>query len=230
VVPLLDIGDFRARRAPYAPISALEKFFQRIRDRGVPESVDHSFLRKLNVASNNEYALLSALKFLGIVDDRGLPTHAYRLLQSSDGFRDTLRHLVETAYKPVFDAGANNWPARELVDFFRVSSSPSQSKNAARFFLAACRLAGIFETGPRDSSDNTAPTTESAEPLPSVGFSATSAASKEGFGNREPDLSLRTKARLLEKLPAARAEWSAAEYRAICDGFLEMLRNLDGSA
>src|SRR6266581_1433217 len=49
-----------------------------IRDRSVPEHVDHRFLQKLNVASNNEYALLSALKFLGVLDDRGRPTHAYR--------------------------------------------------------------------------------------------------------------------------------------------------------
>ena len=34
-------------------------------------------------------------------------------------------------------------------------------------------------------------------------------------------------ANLLEKLPAPDPAWSAAEYQAICDSFLEMLRSLD---
>jgi hypothetical protein len=38
-------GDFNGRRAAYAPISALEKFFQVIGDRAVPERVDHRFLQ-----------------------------------------------------------------------------------------------------------------------------------------------------------------------------------------
>src|SRR6059036_3164451 len=95
-------GDFEGRRAPYAPISALQKFFERIRDRSVPERVDHHFLQKLNVASNNEYSLLSALKFLGVVDEYGKPAHAYHLLQTTDRFQATLWHLVKTAYQPVF--------------------------------------------------------------------------------------------------------------------------------
>ena len=127
-------SDFAGRRAPYAPISSLERFFARIRDRQVPEVVDHTFLEKLNVASNNEYALLSALKFLGVLDDRGKPTHAYRLLQTTDRFEPTLRHLVETAYKPVFDAGANEWEQEDLVNFFRVSSSASQAKTRLASF------------------------------------------------------------------------------------------------
>jgi hypothetical protein len=223
-------SDFAGRRAPYAPISSLERFFARIRDRQVPDVVDHTFLEKLNVASNNEYALLSALKFLGVVDDRGKPTHAYRLLQTTDRFEATLRHLVETAYKPVFDAGAHDWAVEDLVNFFRVSSSASQAKNAARFFLAVCRLAKVaseevavepdevpLRAGVSSDSGST-PSSEPGDEWP---------ATVPGPG-RVSGL-LQAKARLLEKLPAADPTWSAAEYRALCDCFLAMLENLDRS-
>lgn len=207
-------NDFGGRRAPYAPISALEGFFGRIRDRSVPERVDHRFLQRLNVASNNEYALLSALKFLGILDDRGRPTHAYRLLQSSEKFEDTLRHLVVTAYEPVFRRGVDRWPLDDLVNFFRVSSSPSQAKNAARFFLAVCRLSGIESE-------------KSELVLPEAGQAETISAEGRSVDGNVVDLA-ETKARLLEKLPAPRADWSAAEYESLCRVFLEVLRNLDG--
>jgi hypothetical protein len=214
-------GDFSARRAPYAPISALERFFERIRDRQVPDVVDHRYLARLSVASNNEYALLSALKFLGIVDDRGKPTHAYRLLQTTDRFQDTLWHLVQTAYRPVFEAGAESWPLDDLVNFFRVSSSPSQAKNAARFFLAVCRLAGDGRgraPGPLPETEADDGETQDEPPAEAPREARTAA----------PDLAvLQVKARLLEKLPAVQPSWSAAEYGAICDRFLKMLESLD---
>ena len=222
------VGDFAGRRAPYAPISALERFFGRIRDRQVPELVDHTFLEKLNVATNNEYALLSALKFLGIVDDRGKPTHAYRLLQTTDRFEPTLKHLVETAYKPVFDAGADTWPSEDLVNFFRISSSPSQAKNAARFFYAVCRLAAMRRDGVT-ADESTAPADTGderlngplGEPEPGVPSPVRQGAATE---------LLAAKARLLEKLPPADPTWSAADYQAICDRFLAMLDSLERSS
>src|SRR5919199_4093166 len=102
---MYDEHEFAGRKAPYAPISALREFFNRMRAVSVPQRVDKKFIEKQNIASNNEWALLSALKFLGVIDQHGAPTHAYRLLQTTDRFDETLRHLVETAYLPLFEAG-----------------------------------------------------------------------------------------------------------------------------
>src|SRR5437588_10350346 len=114
----MEAGEFVSRRAPYAPISSLREFLDRMRSIGVPVRVDRRFLQKLNVASNNEWALLSAMKFLGIVDEHGSPTHAYRLLQG-DRFEDTFRHLVETAYASLFDMGGARMGHEDLVNYFR---------------------------------------------------------------------------------------------------------------
>jgi hypothetical protein len=215
--------DFEGRRAPYAPISALERFFERIRDRTVPDHIDHRFLQRLNVASNNEYALLSALKFLDIVDERGRPTHAYRQLQRTDQFRQTLRHLVETAYRPVFESGADGWEWDDLVNFFRVSSSPSQAKNAARFFRAVSQLAEMHNP----PAVRAAVEPEASEPTPrNAAAGADTVKSEKQTSVHE--LVLMAKAKLLEKLPAPDPMWSAEDYRQICDRFVEMLRSLDG--
>ncbi|GAC1400088.1 MAG: hypothetical protein NVSMB52_13710 [Chloroflexota bacterium] len=218
------VPDFDGRKAPYAPISALEQFFDKIRDRATPDHLDHRYLEKLGVASNNEYALLSALKFLGVIDDRGLPSHAYRLLQSTDRFQGTLRHLVETAYAPAFGAGVDEWSLSEQINYFRVSSSPSQAKNAARFFRAVCRLAGILPgVGPTLTVKSLdAPLAAS---LP-VQRDKSAAETTEDSAGSAGALTVLERARLLAKLPAIRDDWNAAEYAAICDRFLAMARLL----
>jgi hypothetical protein len=219
--------DFGGRRAPYAPISALEKFLERMRERAVPDYVDHRFLRRMNVASNNEYSLLSALKFLGILDDRGRPTHAYRQLLRNESFQETLRHLVETAYQPVFEAGAHRRPLEDLIDFFRAESSPSQAKNAARFFLAVCRLAGVDVQGAA-RAQHAIHGEEAPPPSPGVGEGQQfeNVRPTPGKGTVGPELRA-VKARLLEKLPAPTDGWPAEMYRDVCVAFADMLNSLD---
>jgi hypothetical protein len=219
-------GELSGRKAPYAPISALREFFSRMRDVSVPQRVDRRFIQKQNVASNNEWALLSALKFLGVVDERGAPTHAYRLLQSTDQFEATLRHLVETAYAQLFDSGATRMSTEDLENYFRVTSSPSQAKNAARFFREVCALAGIdLNTEAHRGMAQPAPTPPQllgrTEPVgPISGDSSLNSS----------DLLLAARAHLLEKLPACREEWSAVEYEAICRHFSDMLKSLEPRA
>lgn len=222
-----DPGGFGGRKAPYAPISSLARFFDRIRDRQVPEMVDHNFLSRLNVAHNNEYALLSALKFLGVVSDGGRPTTAYRSLQTTHEFKDTLWGLVQLSYKPVFEAGAETFDLDDLVNFFRVSSSPSQAKNAARFFRAVCELAGHTPWA--------GPTPAVYEPSSRTAHSRLETASEPGEGRvtsaalapLPPISALAAKADLLSKLPAPHPDWPAETYLDICNRFLEMLRHLD---
>jgi hypothetical protein len=213
----LEASDFERRRAPYAPISSLREFLAKMREISVPSRVDRKFLRKLNVASNNEWALLSALKFLGIVGERGEPTHAYRSLQRTDRFRDSLLHLVETAYAPLLAVGGATMPTDDLVNYFRETSSASQARNAARFFREVSKLAGMETTGgePVSVTNPSAPSLSPAAPSP-----------RPSGG----DLLLETKAKLLEKLPPPRPDWTAAEYESLCARFLELLRNLDGTA
>jgi hypothetical protein len=232
-------GEFGGRRAPYAPISALAKFFDRIRDRQIPDRVDHNYLSKLNVAHNNEYALLSALKFLGVVDEHGTPTMVYKNLQTTQAFRHTLWHLVTVAYKPLFNVGAEAWGLEEQINFFRVSSSASQAKNAARFFRAVCDLAGHR---PWDDIDPASPdvhlremhvelSSDAPSPPPPYDLHrgpASLSPNGSGADHHASPAQIDAKAELLAKLPPPRLDWSAEQYLQICDRFLQMLQHLDG--
>jgi hypothetical protein len=212
--------EFSGRKAPYAPISALREFFERIRNVSPPARVDRRFFQKLSVAGSNEWALLSALKFLGIVDDNGVPTAAYRALQTSDRFEHALRELVLNAYKPLFDAGGDDMSVEDLRNYFRVTSSPSQAKNAARFFREVCQLAGLDRPGPSVHRLTVGADPSSAPARPAADRAASS---------RGDDAVLQAKIRLLEKMPPYHPEWSPEEYRSICDRFLSMLAHLDGA-
>lgn len=214
--------EFEGRRAPYAPVSALREFFHKIRSMSTPPRVDRTFLQKLSIASNNEWALLSALKFLGVVDENGIPTTSYRLLQTTDRFQETLRHLVQAAYRDLFETGGADKTIDELRDYFRLTSSPSQAKNAARFFHEVCKLAGISTAANPLPGSAPSPAAGGASPLERA--PDTAVARRTATPNHAI---LEAKARLLEKLPPPHPEWSAQEYQAICDRFLAMLQHLD---
>lgn len=214
------------RRAPYAPISALREFFQRIRDMAEPSKVDRRFLQKLNVASNNEWALLSALKFLVVIDAQGWPTPAYRLLQTTDQFQSTLHQLVMGAYRELVDMGGPAMSTEDLTNYFRVSSSPSQAKNAARFFREVCELAGMTPEsgGPSRPSVMLMPSRHPADYEMSDRSRNALGGASEGGDER---FLLEIKGKLLDKLPVYREEWPATDYISLCDRFLDMLHNLD---
>jgi Family of unknown function (DUF5343) len=215
--------DFGHRRAPYAPISALRDFFERIRGVGVPARVDRKFLQKLNVANSNEWSLLSALKFLGIVDAQGIPTHSYRLLQNTDQFEDGLLHLVETAYKPLLGVGGSHMTAHDLENYFRIASSPSQAKNAARFFREVCKMAQMNGRSMDDPAE-----TEKVPPDALRGSAAPEIFELSTHRQtRFREQLVGARLRLLEKFPTMKSEWTSEECIGICDRFLHMLKLLE---
>jgi hypothetical protein len=217
----VEASDYKDRKAPYAPVSAFVEFLDKITDKSVPARVDRAFLHKLNVGVGNEWALLSALKFLGIIDAQGAPTTAYRHLLDLDRRQETLRSLVDAAYAPLLDMGGMSMDSADLVNYFRVASSPSQARNAARFFRSLMRLAGesAVSSGPSSPSvDEPARDSERERPP---------APARERDTKDRNTVLAEAKARLLEKLPAPDPRWSAAEYAAIMDRFLEILKHLD---
>lgn len=216
----MDASDYKDRKAPYAPVSAFTEFLDKIPDKSVPSRVDRPFLQKLNVGVGNEWALLSALKFLGIIDAQGTPTAAYRRLLDSDHRQEALRNLVEMAYAPLLDMGGATMDTADLVNYFRVASSPSQARNAARFFRSLIGLAGNPERPPdqRESASRSEPETRPAG----------HAVDERPSTSVDRDVILaEAKARLLDKLPPPDPRWSAAEYAAIMDRFLEILQHLE---
>ncbi len=161
------------RRAPYAPVAALHGFLATIKHGRTPGRVDVAYLKGRSLAKGNEWALLSALKFLGIIDAAGRPTAIFRRLQGTeDAAADTLRGLVETAYGPLFEQGIHGGSASELRAWFARRSSASQAANATRFFLELCRLSHIDAPAPNGRRGGEAWSSVSGDPPGRIGTPA----------------------------------------------------------
>jgi hypothetical protein len=113
------------RKAPYVSAAALSQFLDHIRYVSTPKKVDAGLLRDYGISKGNVFALISALKFLGLIDDGGKPTPAFSSLQvMGEEFVSNLREIVNTAYADLF--------ARLDV-----------SDKATVLFLDLCKEAGI---------------------------------------------------------------------------------------
>jgi hypothetical protein len=135
----------RRRKAPYISIKALMDFLDHIRYVSTPKKVDAGLLEDYGVSKGNIFALLSALKFLGLVDDQGSPTPAFSTLQTmGEEFQGNLHEVIQNAYGDLFARLDVNRDSREHIrNYFARNFSVSQSERATSLFLDLCREAGI---------------------------------------------------------------------------------------
>ncbi len=215
-------GALEPRKAPYTTLKSLQEFLDRIRGISTPDRVDRKFLQRIGVGKNSEWALLSALKFLRIVDYNGFPTPTYRRLQT-DGWQAALRELVIDSYRPLLDLGGLKMNQQSLRNYFALEHSASQASNAARFFRESSKLADLQEYRPAQQS---LPWAEKADDV-SAGAGEPNAPERTA---RNADL-LAAKRRVMDSLPqAAQVNWSAEEYMAVFERVLTILQNLDATS
>lgn len=133
------------RKAPYISTKALMDFLDHIRYVSTPNKVDASLLQDYGISRGNSFALLSALKFFGLVDGDGGPTPAFSSLQTmGEEFQSNLREIVNTAYADLFARLDVSRDSREHIrNYFARNYSVSQSERATSVFLDLCREARI---------------------------------------------------------------------------------------
>jgi hypothetical protein len=90
---------------PYAYPNAVLGLIQRYRERALPEPITPTTLRPFGISAGNAPRTLSALRFLGLIDDAGRPTESFVQLRgaSAEEYPATLAEIVRAAYRPVFD-------------------------------------------------------------------------------------------------------------------------------
>lgn len=133
------------RNAPYVSASALSQFFDHIRYVSTPKKVDSGLLLDYGISKGNVFALVSALKFLGLVGEDGKPTPAFSSLQvMGEEFVNNLRQVVTDAYAGLFARLDVSRDSREHIrNYFSRNFSPSQSDKATVLFLDLCKEAEI---------------------------------------------------------------------------------------
>ncbi len=116
--------------------------------RGNLTRVDEEVLAREGVAPGNEYKVIGALRFLGLVDEAGRVTERALVLRSrGSAFKLGLQELLKAAYAPLFTERGPLTSFEEvhnrLVRHYRMGKE--SAAKAARLFLALARYAGLIE-------------------------------------------------------------------------------------
>lgn len=134
----------KERAAPYVSAATLWAFLGQMRKLSPPKGVDRALLLSYGLPKGNVGALLSTLKFLGLVSEDGTPTPAFRALQTSgEEFRRKLKAIVERAYEPLFSQPEVLRSREETCNYFARTYSPAISGKATSLFIELCGEAGI---------------------------------------------------------------------------------------
>lgn len=112
-----------------------------------PTKIDEDFLRANRIAPGNEYKVVGALKFLGLIDEAGRPTQKSQPLKTRGAtYTLALQEVVRTAYKDLFAyLTPEEASQEELYNYFitRMGIGREMAIKTTRFFVALCRLAEI---------------------------------------------------------------------------------------
>lgn len=140
------IAEDQGLTLPYGPTKGMMQALQMMR-KTTPAKVDGNYLRLNKIAPGNEYKVIGALRFLGIIDDEGNPTDKSRLLKTKGPtFTSALQHIVRTAYRDVFQAlDGRECSQEDIYNHFVTESGlgPEMAAKTTRFFIQLCRLAEI---------------------------------------------------------------------------------------
>ena len=130
---------------PYANvISNLRKFIEGIPSKGVPDIIDVEYLKQIGFTNSNDFAIISVLSFVNLIDDQGKPTKIYTDYRISSKQEETMSQALKTAYADLFKIypDAHEKSKQELTDFFK-SKTKSGTLVVSRMvstFLILCEF------------------------------------------------------------------------------------------
>jgi len=138
--------DGRGLIPPYGPARGMLQALNLLR-RTTPSRIDSDFLRINKIAPGNEYKVVGALRFLGLIDEDSKPTEGSRLLKTKGTtYTQALQEIVRRAYSGVFHGLRGNGVTREGIYNYFVTEGgmgAEMASKATRFLIKLCRLAEI---------------------------------------------------------------------------------------
>jgi hypothetical protein len=134
-------GEPSLPKPAYIPLIALDNFIERLRETGIPVVIDANLTQTMSGGTAS--ALMSALRFLGLLDPSGTPQDSLRKLvgaYDTDRWKDVFGDLVDRAYAGIIgDLDLTTATRSMLDDRFRKNSKAAGQvlDKAARFYLGA---------------------------------------------------------------------------------------------
>ena len=126
---------------PSARLKGMQEFMEFTRDPNwKPSHIDISLLKKLGMAKGKEGLAIQALRFLGVIDDAGIPTNEFDNLKRD--YQPTLKRLVQEKYSDLLSllplSKANQM---RLVSYF--GNPVETAEYQAKLFVWFCEQSGI---------------------------------------------------------------------------------------
>jgi hypothetical protein len=207
--------------APYASYSSWTLLLSGLRIAIPPGRIDSGYLASLGLTGQRRDTIVSALRFLRLVDLEDRPTAALVALVESRGdeYRRQLHNLVLEAYSALFrevDVGRAA-TKNQLDDYFRKRGAKgSVVRKSSSFFMSLAREADIrlspHITGVPRRGERAPKSKQVRQLTPSAA------------GAAEPEPSWREL--LIAKFPSLNVEWSEELKREWFASFRELLRIL----
>jgi hypothetical protein len=115
--------------------------------RATPAKVDGDFLRANRIAPGNEYKVVGALRFLGLINEDGRPTEKSRLLKTmGTTFTSALQEIIRSAYSGLFQhLDVRRASKEDIYNYFVTAGGlgAEMAAKASRFFITLCHMAQI---------------------------------------------------------------------------------------
>ncbi len=159
----------KKQNPPYLPVGLLDQFFKKAKTVNVPYIVDIKMLKSWGIANHQEYFLISALGFLGLIDDELKPTADFTKIQMEGlKFKDNLREIIKKSYSDIFAAfRIEHLTYEDLINFFGENYSQRSKHRMAKAFIYLCKLAEIESPAFKDIEIRTRVRLKDKKPKPS---------------------------------------------------------------
>ncbi len=137
----------RKRLPPYVSYRTFYNFIDRLQE-GIPSRIDRSYWSE-RLSGSNGTQLMSAIRFLGLIDTDGTPTSRCRQLVSAEGAQRTevLKQITSEAYafllQGTLDSQTATYSQLEEVFHNAFELTDSVRRKCIKFFVALASDAGI---------------------------------------------------------------------------------------
>jgi hypothetical protein len=137
----------RASAAPYTAFSSIKTAVKLMKEHGLPSRIDRSVLTNFSGAVVTQ--VMTALKFLGLIDGDGRPTASLKILVETIDDENTwptqLAEVIRGAYAPLFTIDLERASPSQFHELFKKSYPGADDvvRKSVTFFLNATREAKI---------------------------------------------------------------------------------------
>jgi len=139
-------GTPRGHRPPYVSYPSFKTLIGEFHDHDIPTRIDRSVLTRFSGIVGTQ--LLTALRFLSLIDERNAPTDRLRELVAAHGtnnWSQALLAILHEEYGPMFQLDLAAATSSHFAETFRKAypGSDAVSQKCVAFFLGAAKDAGI---------------------------------------------------------------------------------------